>query len=118
MSLRTHFPIPLILFYISCYNCINTTNFCRLPFDPEQLEIPAEDLAADFPQQPQGYVNNDPSQNNPLVAGKGKTSEKLRIQGTSAASAQGRLRILGTPASSALVDLYKKEQEGSQHKVD
>ena len=61
---------------------------CRLPFDPEQLEIPAEDQSADFPQQPQGLVNNDPRKNNPLVAAGGKgaaaakpTSAKLRLQG-------------------------------------
>jgi hypothetical protein len=59
---------------------------CRLPFDPEQLEIPAEDKSADFPDQPQGLVNNDPRQNNPLVAGgaggKGgnQKSAKLTIQ--------------------------------------
>ena len=57
-------------------------SYTRLPFDPEQLEIPGEDRTSDFPQQPQGFINNDPRQNNPLVAGggKGKASEKLRVE--------------------------------------
>jgi hypothetical protein len=62
----------------------------RLPFDPEQLEIPDEDKTSDFPQQPQGYINNDPRQNNPLVAAsgpnKGQKSAKLRIEPSSGSS--------------------------------
>lgn len=45
--------------------------FChggRLPFDPEQLEIPEEDFAAEFPSKPQGLVNNNPWKNNPIIS--------------------------------------------------
>jgi hypothetical protein len=62
----------------------------RLPFDPEQLEIPDEDKTSDFPQQPQGYINNDPRQNNPLVASAGNKAEKKTA----------KLRIEPAPASS------------------
>ena len=72
----------------------------RLPFDPEQLEIPAEDKSADFPNQPQGLVNNDPRQNNPLVAGGGagkggsQKSAKLTVQPAQGINPIERQRII------------------------
>eukprot|EP00090_Calanus_glacialis_P005024 TRINITY_DN13841_c0_g1_i1.p1 TRINITY_DN13841_c0_g1~~TRINITY_DN13841_c0_g1_i1.p1 ORF type:complete len:254 (-),score=59.96 TRINITY_DN13841_c0_g1_i1:84-845(-) len=56
--------------------------FChggRLPFDEAQIEIPDEDKTNPFPDQPQGFINNNPPKNSPLINGKsggaGKTSE-------------------------------------------
>ena len=43
----------------------------RLPFDEEQLEIPDNDKTDPFEKQPQGFINNNPAKNNPLVNGKG-----------------------------------------------
>eukprot|EP00092_Neocalanus_flemingeri_P021519 GFUD01023337.1.p1 GENE.GFUD01023337.1~~GFUD01023337.1.p1 ORF type:complete len:260 (+),score=78.26 GFUD01023337.1:29-808(+) len=46
--------------------------FChggRLPFDEAQLEIPEGDISDPFPQQPQGFINNNPPKNNPIAKG-------------------------------------------------
>lgn len=94
--------------------------FChggRLPFDPEQLEIPDEDKTADFPQQPQGLVNNDPRQNNPLVAGAGAkrpTSEKLRIQDTLEPTQGGRAQPAGQKGAPAAAGRAQGSASGSQ----
>ena len=45
---------------------------CRLPFDEAQLEIPDEDKTNPFPQQPQGFINNNPPKNNPIISGRNK----------------------------------------------
>ena len=42
----------------------------RLPFDEEQLEIPDNDKTDPFEKQPQGFINNNPAKNSPLVNGK------------------------------------------------
>jgi len=63
--------------------------FChggRLPFDPEQLEIPDEDFTVEFPSKPQGLVNNNPWKNNPII------SEAGGSQGGAGAPVQGRSR--------------------------
>merc|ERR1712106_60037 len=47
--------------------------FChggRLPFDEAQLEIPDGDKTNPFPEQPQGFINNNPPKNSPLINGK------------------------------------------------
>merc|ERR1712106_548275 len=49
--------------------------FChggRLPFAEAQLEIPDEDKTNPFPQQPQGFINNNPPKNNPIISGRNK----------------------------------------------
>merc|ERR1719310_1052725 len=53
--------------------------FChggRLPFDEAQLEIPDEDKTNPFPQQPQGFINNNPPKNNPIINGKSNGGKK------------------------------------------
>merc|ERR1719219_1800020 len=67
--------------------------FChggRLPFDEAQLEIPEGDKTNPFPQQPQGFINNNPPKNSPLINGKSgakgkagnKAAEVPRRQGS------------------------------------
>ena len=46
---------------------------CRLPFDEEQLEIADQDKTDPFEKQPQGYINNNPAKNSPVVNGKSKS---------------------------------------------
>jgi len=53
--------------------------FChggRLPFDEAQLEIPDGDKTNPFPEQPQGFINNNPPKNNPVISGKSGAAGK------------------------------------------
>ena len=51
-----------------------TGTVCRLPFDEAQIEIPDGDKSGD--EQPQGFINNNPPKNNPIINGKSGAAGK------------------------------------------
>lgn len=81
--------------------------FChggRLPFDEVQLEIPDRDKTDPFPKQPQGYINNNPPKNNPIIS-----ENKTKSGGRSG----GRRK----PSKQQFSEVPRRQASGSRNKI-